>query len=59
LDPRPYTVPADPEAICRLTYDGPPLAIEEEAHVRAYIDFVRSQRKGDTRDVPNPVHPGR
>ncbi|MGK5114425.1 MULTISPECIES: MarR family winged helix-turn-helix transcriptional regulator [unclassified Geodermatophilus] len=58
LDPRPYTVPtAEPKTTGRLTYDGPPLAADEEAHVRAYIDFVRSQRREGTRDVPAPVHP--
>lgn len=58
LDPRPYAVPtngSDPRG--GLTYDGPPLSAEEEAHVRAYIDFVRSQRRKGTRDVPDPVHP--
>ena len=60
LDPRPYAVPtAPPETTGRLTYDGPPLTAEEEAPVRSYIDFVRSQRKGSTRDVPDPVPPAR
>ncbi len=60
LDPRPYTVPPDPlETAGRLSYAGPPLTAEEEAHVRAYIDFVRSQRRAGTRDVPDPVRPVR
>jgi DNA-binding MarR family transcriptional regulator len=59
LDPRPYTVSADAQATRGLAYDGPPLTAEEAAHVRAYIDFVRSQRKGSTRDVPDPRHPAR
>jgi DNA-binding MarR family transcriptional regulator len=60
LDPRPYTVPTIPlEGAGRLSYDGPPLTAEEEAHVRAYIDFVRSQRKGSTAYVFDPVHPHR
>jgi DNA-binding MarR family transcriptional regulator len=60
LDPRPYTVPTiPPEGAGRLSYDGPPLTAEEEAHVRAYIDFVRSQRKGSTAYVFDPVHPHR
>jgi DNA-binding MarR family transcriptional regulator len=57
LDPRPYTVPPDGQATRGLSYDGPPLNPEEEAHVRAYIDFVRSRRKGSTPDVPDPLHP--
>jgi DNA-binding MarR family transcriptional regulator len=58
LDPRPYTVPTtDVQATGGLAYDGPPLTAEEAAHVRAYIDFVRSRRKGSTRDVPDPLHP--
>ena len=56
LDQRPYPVPpAQPEGPDRLTYDGPPLTAEEEEHVRAYIDFVRSQRREGARDVPDPV----
>ena len=55
LDPRPYTVPASPpEDAGRLTYDGPPLTRDEEAHIRSYIDFVRTQRK-ESRDVPDPA----
>src|SRR5215218_7677243 len=60
LDPRPYTVPAaPPEDPVRLTYAGPPLTAEDEAHVVAYIDFIRSHRKAGTRDVPDPVNPAR
>jgi DNA-binding MarR family transcriptional regulator len=54
LDPRPYAVPTGPQAGLGLTYDGPPLTAEEEAHVRAYIDFVRSRRKEGPRDVSAP-----
>jgi DNA-binding MarR family transcriptional regulator len=60
LDPRPYTVPAaTPEGAGRLTYDGPPLTAAEEAHVRTYIDFIRSRRRAGTPDVPGPAHPAR
>src|SRR3954447_26542941 len=46
LDPRPYTVPAvAPEAAHGVAYDGPPLTVAEESHIRAYIDFVRFRRK--------------
>ncbi|PRY51708.1 DNA-binding MarR family transcriptional regulator [Geodermatophilus tzadiensis] len=57
LDPRPYAVPDDPGTAGRLTYDGPPLTAAEEAHVRTYIDFVRSRRREGTHDVPDPGHP--
>src|SRR4051795_7110421 len=59
LDPRPYTVPADAEATGELTYDGPPLTAAEESHIRAYVDFVRSQRKEGTRDDRHDAHPAR
>jgi DNA-binding MarR family transcriptional regulator len=61
LDPRPYTVPtAAQDAVGRLPYAGPPLTAEEEANVRAYIDFVRSRRKEGIPDGPVPaVHPAR
>jgi DNA-binding MarR family transcriptional regulator len=55
LDPRPYTVPSGPQVAAGLTYAGPPLTGEEEAHVRAYIDFVRSRREEGVRDVPHPL----
>ncbi|PWW24268.1 DNA-binding MarR family transcriptional regulator [Geodermatophilus normandii] len=59
LDPRPYTVPAAPlEGPPGLSYDGPPLTAGEEAHVRAYIGFIRSRRQEGTRHVPDP-HPAR
>ncbi|MGY1693470.1 MULTISPECIES: MarR family winged helix-turn-helix transcriptional regulator [unclassified Geodermatophilus] len=60
LDPRPYTVAtAEPETTARLAYAGPPLTAAEEAHVRAYVDFVRSRRQEGTRDVPDLLHPPR
>ena len=58
LDPRPYTVPTHaPGASNDLSYDGPPLTTEEEAHARQYIDFIRSRRKASTHHVPDPTSP--
>jgi DNA-binding MarR family transcriptional regulator len=45
LDPRPYTVDDTPAEPGHLDYDGPSLRPDEEDTVRAYIDFIRSQRK--------------
>ena len=60
LAPRPSTAPPAPLGTAAgLTYDGPSLTAEEQAQVRTYIDFVRSQRRAGTRDVPDPVHPAR
>jgi DNA-binding MarR family transcriptional regulator len=45
LDARPYSLPEPPQGTDhRLAYPGRPLDPREEDTVRAYIDFVRSQR---------------
>jgi DNA-binding MarR family transcriptional regulator len=44
LPARPYALaPPQGPAPASLSYDGPPLSLEQEAAVRAYIDFVRSR----------------
>jgi DNA-binding MarR family transcriptional regulator len=54
LDPRPYAVAIDlPDAEGRLAYDGPPLTAGEEAYVRQYINFIRSQREVSKPDGSN------
>jgi DNA-binding MarR family transcriptional regulator len=54
LDPRPYAVAPDrPATVPRLAYEGPPLTADEEAHVRQYIDFIRSRREASTHDAPD------
>lgn len=52
LDPRPYAVATDlPDTGARLPYDGPQLTTDEEAHIREYIDFIRSRREASHRDA--------
>jgi DNA-binding MarR family transcriptional regulator len=54
LDPRPYAVAPDlPANQARLAYDGPALTADEEAHVRQYIDFIRSRREASNPDGPD------
>ena len=44
LDPRPYRLDDTATTGQQLEYDGPPLTACEEDTVRAYIDFIRTQR---------------
>jgi DNA-binding MarR family transcriptional regulator len=50
LPPRPYALgPAHEQAAASLTYEGPPLSLEQEAAVRAYVEFVRRSGAGSRR----------
>lgn len=54
LDPRPYRVNLEAqEQVVNLSYSGPQLSGDEEAQVRHYIQFLRSQREVSSQNVPH------